>query len=82
MFDEKPLPDVSWLAEWREKPIADWFITFLDVCEPLIPLGSQFLWVLQPGLRGWVDSDKLASLATALETQEGLAQVRQYLGDE
>jgi hypothetical protein len=82
MIDEKHLPDVSWLAEWRENPLAGWLITLLDVCEPLVPIGSQLLWVVQPGLSGLIAREKLTALATALETAEGIALVRRYLGDE
>jgi hypothetical protein len=74
--------ELAWLRDWQGRAAGDWLETALDTFAPFAPLGAQLLWVVQPGVRGWLSSEKLAALARALETPEGVAKVREYLRSE
>jgi hypothetical protein len=74
--------NLAWLVEWRERGWGTWVCAVLDAFEPVVPLGAQMLWIAQPTLGGWfIERERLAALAEALETPEGLAEVRRILSD-
>lgn len=82
MIDDTHQHDLAWLRDWQGRAAGEWLETALDTFAPFVPLGAQLLWVAQPGIGWLVSGDKLAALARALETPEGVAQVRQYLRSE
>lgn len=70
-----------WLRAWRAQGHGDWSVSLLEAFEPLAPLAAQLMWVAQPGLGWWLGHERLASLARALETPEGIAVLRGVLQD-
>lgn len=54
---------------------------FLDIIEPIAPIVSQLLWVLQPAGHIIDVGDDLKQLADLLETAEGVQTLRQSLED-
>lgn len=56
--------------------------TMLDVIEPIAPLLSQFLWVLQPFSSVLGEQKVVAELAEALDTPAGIEALRQQLDQE
>lgn len=56
--------------------------TVLDVIEPVAPLVSQFLWVFQP-ISGMIGArNMIGELAETLDTPDGIARLRDQLGDK
>jgi hypothetical protein len=72
----------GWLEAAKAHGWSDIARAGLDALAPLGPLGAQLVWVSQPVLGLFVRRDRLASLAEALETPEGLAALRRRLDDE
>lgn len=69
--------------DWVEAVIAagwgDIARTGLDALAPLGPLGAQLVWISQPLLGLFVQRDLLSGLAEALESPDGLADIRARL---
>ncbi|GAB5493958.1 MAG: hypothetical protein Phog2KO_41730 [Phototrophicaceae bacterium] len=54
----------------------------LDIIEPIAPILSQFLWVVQP-ISTVLDADTIVSeLAETLDTPQGIESLRQQLNDK
>lgn len=54
----------------------------LDIIEPIAPILSQFLWVVQP-VSSVVGADTIVrELAETLDTPQGLESLRQQLNDK
>ena len=73
--------DLEWLKSARGSAWSDWLLTALDAFEPLAPLGAQFIFMAQPWL-GHTGGERWGSLARALESADGIEQVRACLRDE
>lgn len=71
-----------WIASIRARGLQGALQTFLDVAEPLAPLMTQLLWVLQPTARLFGGAALVDDLARALESPEELATIRQLLDDD
>ena len=56
--------------------------TVLDVIEPIAPLVSQLLWVLQPISNVIGARDTIGELAETLDTPEGIEHLRNQLDDK
>lgn len=55
--------------------------SFLDIIEPVAPIMSQFLLVMQP-MAGIINAQNaIADLAQALDTSDGIETLRQQLDD-
>lgn len=71
----------EWISELRARGWANAALTVLDVLEPFGALGAQLLYVTSPtlGVLGW--RNPAEGLAQALETPEGIEQIRRWLQD-
>lgn len=56
--------------------------TLLDVVEPIAPLVSQFLWVVQPISSIVEAQDFVGSLAKTLDSPDGIDRLRQELDEQ
>ena len=56
--------------------------TMLDVIEPIAPLVSQVLWVIQPMSSAIGASDVVGELAKTLNTPQGISFLREQLDDD
>lgn len=70
---------MDWIQTIKKRGWTGAFRTFLDVIEPLGPLGAQVLYVMQPlsGVLGWRDA--VGDIAQALEQPDGIEQIRRDL---
>ena len=72
----------DWIEKVKQRGYGQWVYVLLDVIEPIAPLVAQGLWVAQPLVGLWDQSDTLQMLAETLEDPDGIAQLRQYLSDD
>lgn len=72
----------SWLQAIKERGWAEPFRFALDLFEPLAPLASQVLYVFQPLAGNFGATHILKDLAEALESPEGLEDLRQELQEK
>lgn len=70
---------MDWKQTIKERGWTGAFGVFLDVVEPLGPLGAQVLYIMQPlsGVFGWRDA--VGDIAQALEQPGGIEQIRRDL---
>lgn len=80
LMDKKVNPD--WLIKVKIRGWSDAMQTMLDVFEPIAPLASQFLWVVQPMAGLFEADDVVHDLATILDSKEGIEELRQALKEE
>jgi len=75
----------DWIAQAKARGLDGVLGTVLDTFAPLGPLAAQILWVAQPllGVFGG-DTTRAAinDVAEALETPEGIADLRERLRDD
>jgi hypothetical protein len=78
--DGEPIP--AWVQQIRMRGLGDACLAALDALEPVGALGAQALLVAQPmlGAFGWREA--AGGLAAALETPDGMAQLRRWLEDD
>ena len=57
-------------------------LLLLDAIEPLAPVLAQSLWMAQPFATPFNARDAVAELAEALETPEGVTNLRRQLADQ
>ncbi len=69
----------EWIAELRARGWSHAALTALDILEPFGALSAQLLYVTSPtlGILGW--RSPAEGLARALETPEGIEQIRSWL---
>lgn len=69
----------DWLKKIKIRGWSGAMRIVLDVLEPIAPLASQFLWVIQP-MAGLFNANEMVNdLANALESEEGIETLRQSL---
>ncbi len=56
--------------------------TLLDVLEPIAPLVSQFLWVVQPLSSVIEAQDFVGNLAKTLDSPDGIDDLRKQLDEQ
>lgn len=78
---ESPLPP-DWVREVHARGWVRPLLAALDALEPLGPLGAGALWVAQPALSAFLSRETVTRIAEALETPEGIEQLRRALEDE
>lgn len=76
-MDDKVKTD--WLEKIKLRGWSGAMQTVLDVIEPIAPLASQFLWTVQPFAGVFEADDMVQDLANALDSEEGMAALRQKL---
>ena len=69
----------AWITQAKSRGLSGALEVFLDLLEPLSPLGAQVLWILQPvsGLLGWQKA--VGEIAKLLEEPNGMEQLRHRL---
>ncbi|MBN8592266.1 MAG: hypothetical protein J0M33_10915 [Anaerolineae bacterium] len=72
----------AWIESLRARGLAGAASTALDLIEPLGPLGAGVLQVGAPLLGLVVPRSAVMALADALDTPEGIQQLRAQLTDE
>lgn len=76
---QQALPTHAWISAVKARGLAGALGVALDVLEPFGALSAQLVWVMQPTLSLVIPRVVLGDLATALETPEGIAHLRQQL---
>jgi hypothetical protein len=71
----------NWVKQIKVRGLGGAFGVFLDILEPLGPLGAQLLWVAQPTLRVFGAGETLNEVAQALEEPGGIERIRSLLND-
>lgn len=69
----------EWLDALKARQLEHTALTVLDLIEPIAPFVGQMLWTIQPMARVMNWHVSLSELAKALETPEGIAELRQQL---
>jgi hypothetical protein len=69
----------GWSARLRKAGLGELVGTFLDVAQPLGPLGAQILWIAQPALGFVMPRDEVDGLARLLDHPAGMAWLREEL---
>jgi len=72
----------DWIKQIKERGLGGAFAVFLDIIEPLGPLGAQILWVAQPTMRVFGAAETLGQVAQALEEPGGIERIRTLLNDD
>lgn len=71
------------MKTWLQKMgLLDFAGLLLDVAEPLSPIGAQVLWVAQPTLGLFVESEKISAWAHLLEDPQNIARLRDSLEED
>lgn len=76
------MDDIEFIAELRQRGLANALTLLLDVIEPLGAFGAQLLWVAQPTVGLFGGSDLVAKLAHLLEQPDGIARLRALLDED
>ena len=71
----------EWVQNAKARGLGHALEVALDVFQPLGVIGAQLIWIGEPVLRLWIPPEALAELANALETPDGVEQLRQELED-
>lgn len=77
-MNEKPVTD-TWIDAAKARGWQGGLLLMMDVIEPISPLASQMLWVIQPMAGVFGAHEAVRELAEALDTPEGLKQIREKL---
>jgi hypothetical protein len=80
-MNEKPITD-SWIEAAKARGWDSGLLLMMDVIEPLSPIASQMLWVIQPMAGVFGAHEAIREIAEALETPEGLKSLREKLEEE
>ena len=76
------MTESDWIKQIKAHGLGGTFAVFLDIIEPLGPLGAQILWVAQPTLRVFGTGETLDHVAQALEEPGGIERIRSLLNDD
>jgi hypothetical protein len=79
-MNEKPITD-AWIQAAKARGWNSALLLMMDVIEPISPLASQMLWVVQPMAGVFGAHEAIREIAEALETPEGLKTLRDKLGE-
>lgn len=77
-MNEKPVTD-TWIAAAKARGWESGILLMMDVLEPVSPLASQMLWVIQPMAGIFGAHEAVREIAEALDSPEGLKQLREKL---
>jgi hypothetical protein len=80
-MDEKSSND-TWIEAAKAHGWDSGLLLMMDVIEPISPLASQMLWVLQPMAGIFGAHEAIREIAEALETPEGLKILRSKLNEK
>lgn len=71
-----------WIIAARERGWGTVMLSALDIVEPVAPVLAQVLWVVQPTAALFGGTHALEKFAEALETPEGVADLRAQLQED
>ena len=77
-MNEKNLND-AWINAAKARGWDSGLRLMMDVLEPISPLASQMLWVIQPTASLFGAQEMIKQIAEALETPEGIQALRDKL---
>jgi hypothetical protein len=80
-MNEKPITD-TWIEAAKARGWDSSLLLMMDVIEPISPLASQMLWVVQPMAGVFGAHEAVRQIAEALETPEGLKALREKLNEK
>lgn len=76
-MNDNDTPD--WIDNLKARGLGGPLHIALDVLEPLGPLGAQLMWLTQPVLGLVVNTKTVNEIAEALETPDGIENLRRRL---
>ena len=80
-MDEKPNSD-TWIEAAKARGWDSGLLLMMDVIEPISPIASQMLWVIQPMAGVFGAHEAIREIAEALESPEGLKAIRAKLNEK
>jgi hypothetical protein len=80
-MNEKQISD-TWIEAAKARGWNSGLLLLMDVIEPISPLASQMLWVVQPMAGVFGAHEAVREIAEALETPEGLKALRDKLNEK
>ena len=69
----------EWISAAKARGWAESLRLCLDLIEPLAPIASQLLWVVQPTAGLFGAREAIGEIAEALDTPEGIEALRREL---
>ena len=72
----------TWIEAAKARGWDSGLLLMMDVLEPVSPLASQMLWVVQPMAGVFGAHEAIREIAEALETPEGLKILRAKLNEK
>lgn len=80
-MNEKPLTE-RWIEAAKARGWHTGLLLMMDVIEPISPLASQMLWVVQPMAGVFGAHEAIREIADVLESPEGLRMLREKLNEK
>lgn len=82
LYSTTMIDETNWIQDVKARGLGRTLSLLLDAIEPLGPLGAQMLWMAQPVSRLFGAADMLGELANALETPDGIDELRRRLHND
>jgi hypothetical protein len=80
-MNEKPITD-AWVKTAKARGWDSGLLLMMDIIEPISPLASQMLWVVQPMAGAFGVHEAIRELAETLDSPEALKSLREKLEEE